>query len=100
MSPGRLLDQQRIDRLTAIAEERVQRATETVRGIMYARGATSTPPGFVALESPEQVKLFSRYLERQAARENRGVVAGNLNQATVENPAVQEMAIESGAANG
>lgn len=90
-----LLDQRRIDAALAIADSRVSLAVERVRGLMYARSADAAPPGFVNLDTPEKVRVFTRYVSRQSEREQRGVVAGNLNQTTAANPAVQQMASES-----
>lgn len=93
---SRLLDQRRIDEAIEFARARTNRATDEVRQIMYSEGAHSAPPGMDNLDDHEKVSVFSRYIQRQTAREQRGVVGGNLNQTIAEHPAVQQMAQESG----
>jgi hypothetical protein len=44
------------------------------------------------LDTPEKVRMFDRYISRQAEREQRGVVAGDLNQTLAQHPALREMA--------
>lgn len=89
---SRLLHQGRIDQMVAVAQRRVDRNIDRVRNLMYRDGADSRPPGFDNLNTPDSVRVFSRYVSRQAEREQRGVVAGDLNQALADNPAVQQMA--------
>ena len=79
-----------------MANARSDRAVELVRSVMYADGPASVPPGFDNLDSPDKVRTFTRYLSRQAEREQRKVVAGDLAQATAQNPAVQQMAQDAG----
>ena len=94
-----LLDQRAIDALFDIVGDRVDSARERVRSLVYARGEDSTPPGYDNLDSPDKVRVFSRYLSRQSEREQRGVVAGDLAQTVAQHPAVQDMAEQGGGAD-
>lgn len=95
---SRLLDQRRIDEAMNFVRERTKLTTDLVRGIMYSEGERSAPPGMDNLDDHEKVSTFTRYLQRQAAREQSDAVAGNLNQTVASHPAVQQMAIDSGEA--
>lgn len=90
-----LLDQRRIENLNEVAMTRVRAKVELVRGMMFSKGADSAPPGFVNLDTPDKVRIFTRYVSRQANREQAGVVPGNLHQTVAENPDVQMMAVEA-----
>lgn len=89
-----LLDQREIDSLNEIVRSRVAESRERVRAVIYARGPKSAPPGMEVLDEPEKVSVFQQYLGRQAAREQRGVVPGNLHQTIAQHPAVAAMAVE------
>lgn len=89
-----LLDQRRIDAMIAVAQQRVSVARELVRGVMFADGPDASPPGFDNLDSPDKVRVFTRFVSRQANREQSGAVPGNLNQTIAQHPDVQQMAQE------
>jgi hypothetical protein len=87
-----LLDQRRVDRLLAIADRRVNAKVEGLRRVVFAKGAV--PPGHVDLDSSEKVATFDNFLKRQAERERRGTIPGNVNQTMQAHPAVQGMLAE------
>jgi hypothetical protein len=86
------MDQAVIDDLSSIAQRRVQKRLDQVNSLIYRRGPRSAPPGFDNLDTPEKRATVTRYLERQAQREARDQVAGNLSETLVQHPAVREMA--------
>lgn len=89
-----LLDQRVIDGAIAVAQATADRAIEQVRGIMFAQGPRSAPPGFRNLETPDDKRVVLDFLTRQAHREEMKTQPGNLAQTAVMHPAVQQMAEE------
>lgn len=81
-----LLDEAKLSRLDRLGMEKANRHDENLRAVMHA----GTPPGFVKLDTPEKRKLWTDHLKRQAMREREGFAPGDMANAALSQPAVQQ----------
>lgn len=91
-----LLDQSTVDRLGGIIQRNAQGYMDLMRGVLFA----GTPPGLEVLDTPDKRHAFERMLLRDATKEQRGQIPGDLNTTALENPAVRQMVEEDANATG
>lgn len=86
------LDQRQIDKMFAIANQRVDAKIDGLRHLMFRNG--SVPPGMKVLETPEEKRLYAQHIQRSANREAMGTIPGDINTTLAAHPAIQAMAAE------
>lgn len=84
-----LLDSREVERVLRIGVKKADRIEDSIRARLFRPG--HVPVGFHAVESEDDRSLLRRHLTRQARREQHQSIPGDVNQAALAQPSVQQM---------